>query len=216
MGSDIRRISRLLLGLMLYAFGIALTINAGLGLAPWDVFHQGVSLQLGITFGRASIIVSLAVVAAVLLIKESIGIGTLFNVVFIGLFVDVLLAWGRIPKANDFFSGVLLIITGLFTIAFAMYYYISAGYGAGPRDSLMVILTKWTRRPVGFCRAIVEGAALICGWILGGQVGIGTVITVFCTGFAIQVVFSLVHFDVRAVRHESFSQTCRRLGLMRR
>ena len=210
------RILRLVWGLFVYAVGIVMTVHANLGVAPWDVFHQGVSRQMGITFGMASIVVSVAVVGISVLMKEHVGFGTLCNMVLIGAFVDMLMLGKMIPEAHTFVSGLAMMIAGLFVIALASYFYMGAGYGAGPRDSLMVVLTRRTGRPIGLCRAAVEGLALICGWLLGGHAGIGTVISAFGVGFTVQIVFSLLHFDVRTIRQETFSETYARFKAFRR
>lgn len=198
----ILRIARLLFGTFLYALGIVMTIRANIGLSPWDVFHQGVSLRLGITFGMSSILVSGILIAVSVFMKEHVGIGTLLNMALVGLFIDLIMMTGRIPEMRNFVFGLLMMAGGLFVIAFASYFYIGAGYGAGPRDSIMVILVRRTGRRVGVCRAAVEGAALLLGWLLGGHAGIGTVIAAFGAGLAIQSVFSLLRFNVQTVRQE--------------
>jgi len=208
---EVLRIARLLLGTFLYAVGIVMTIRANLGLSPWDVFHQGVSMRLGITFGMASIIVSVILVALSVFMKEHVGMGTLLNMVLVGLFIDIIMATGGIPEMNNFVFGLLMLAAGLFVIAFASFFYIGAGYGAGPRDSIMVILVRRTGRRVGLCRAVVEGAALLLGWLMGGRAGIGTVIAAFGAGFAIQSVFSLLRFNVQTVRQELLFTTLSRI-----
>lgn len=205
------RLLRLVWGLFVYAVGIVLTVHANLGVAPWDVFHQGVSRQLGITFGVASIVVSLAIIITAALLKERVGFGTFCNMLLIGVFVDVLMLNQWIPIAQSFATGLAMMLAGLFVIALASYFYMGAGYGAGPRDSLMVVLARRTGQPIGLCRAIIEGLALLCGWILGGHVGIGTVISALGIGFAVQIIFSLLRFDPRSIHHESFSETRARL-----
>jgi len=205
------RLLRLLWGTFLYAVGIVMTIQANLGLSPWDVFHQGLSLRLGISFGTASILVSFVLVAASALMKEHVGVGTLLNMVLVGVFIDLVMAAGRIPEMRTFPSGLAMMAAGLFVIAFASYFYIGAGYGAGPRDSLMVVLARRTGRAVGLCRAVVEGTALLLGWLLGGRAGVGTVVAAFGAGVAIQAVFALVRFDERKVRQELLSETWARL-----
>ena len=201
------RIARLFFGLFLYAVGIVLTIRANMGFSPWDVFHQGVSQHLHITMGMANIGVAVIIVAATALMKEHVGFGTLCNMVAIGAFIDVLLEGGHIPVMQSFIPGVVMMVGGLFVIALASVFYIGAGYGAGPRDSLMVVLTRHTGKPVGFCRWCVEGTVLAIGWLLGGYAGIGTVIAAFGIGFAVQIVFGLLHFDVKKVHQESFYET---------
>jgi uncharacterized membrane protein YczE len=208
------RIVRLLLGTFLYALGIVMTIKANLGLSPWDVFHQGLAARLGISFGVASIVVSGVLIAATAFMKEHVGIGTLLNMVLVGVFIDILMATRRVPRIpemHSFPTGVLMMVAGLFVIAFASYFYIGAGYGAGPRDSLMVVLARRTGRAVGLCRAVVEGTALLFGWLLGGRAGVGTVIAAFGAGIAIQSVFSLLRFDVRKVRQELLLTTYARI-----
>lgn len=210
------RILRLLWGLFLYAVGIVMTVHANLGVAPWDVFHQGLSRQLGVTFGVASIIASVAIVGLAAGMKEHVGFGTLCNMVLIGAFVDVLMLGHVIPEAHTFTSGIVMMIAGLFIVALASFFYMGARYGSGPRDSLMVVLARRTGRPIGLCRAAIEALALICGWLLGGHVGIGTIISALGIGFAVQVVFSLLRFDAEAVEQESFAETCARFRTLRR
>jgi uncharacterized membrane protein YczE len=110
-----------------------------------------------------------------------------------------------------FVPGLAMMIAGLFVIALASFFYMGAGYGAGPRDSLMVVLARRTGRPIGFCRVCVEGTALLCGCLLGGRAGIGTVISAFGLGIAVQIVFTLLCFDVQTLHQESFLESCARL-----
>ena len=130
--------------------------------------------------------------------------------IFIGVFVDVLMLRVRVPVMQGFMAGLVMLLAGLFVIAIASVFYIGAGYGAGPRDSLMVVLAKRTGRPVGLCRVFIEGVALLLGWLLGGHVGIGTVVSALGVGFAVQIVFALLRFDVRKIYQESFYETCMR------
>ena len=204
------RIIKLFWGLFLYALGIVFTIHANLGVSPWDVFHQGVSRQLGVTMGVASIVTAVAIVSFSALMKEHVGFGTLCNMIFIGVFVDLLMLRVQIPVMQEFMTGLVMLLAGLFVIAIASVFYIGAGYGAGPRDSLMVVLAKRTGRPVGLCRVFIEGVALLLGWLLGGHVGIGTVVSALGVGFAVQIVFALLRFDVRKIYQESFYETCMR------
>ena len=204
------KIARLFGGLFLYAFGNVLTMHANMGFSPWNVFHQGLALHLGITIGNASILVAFIIVTAIVLLKEKFGLATLCNMCSIGLFMDLLMKENLIPIMQGFFPGLAMMLSGLTLIALASFFYIGAGYGAGPRDSLMVALVKRTGKEVGFCRGTVEGSALFFGWLLGGYVGIGTLIPAFGVSFAVQVVFTLLHFDVKKIHQESFRETCLR------
>lgn len=204
---DLKRIVRLFFGLFLYAVGIVMTIHANLGAAPWDVFHLGVAKHLGISLGVTSIAVSVTLVLISAFMKEHVGFGTLCNMIFIGVFIDVIRVFDLIPELDSLPWGVLMLVAGLFVIALASVFYMGAGYGSGPRDSVMVVLAKRTGKTAGFCRTCTEGVVLIAGWLLGGKVGIGTVISVFGIGFAVQIVFKLCHFDVENIRQESFRET---------
>ncbi len=200
------RIGRLLLGLMLYAVGIVLTIQANLGLSPWDALHSGLSQTFGISFGQISILVGIAVVAVTYQFHEAIGVGTILNTVLIGLFIDYIFHIDLIKTPSNFFLGVLMIFAGMFMIAFASYFYIGSRYGAGPRDGLMVALTRVTGKPVGLIRGSIELTVLFLGYLLGAKIGIGTVLLAFCMGPIIQMTFRYFSFEVGAVSHDSILQ----------
>lgn len=206
------RLIRMVAGLFFFAVGIVMTINANIGLAPWDVFHQGLSNVLGITMGQASIMVGAAVVAVDYLLGEKIGIGTLGNMVLIGLFIDFLMLNNLIPQMQMFWTGVIQMVIGLFVIGVASFLYIGAGMGCGPRDGLMVALLKKTGRSVSLVRGVLEGGALVLGWLLGGTAGVGTVITAFLTGPMVQLAFKVLRFDVKAVRHTYLNEDVKALG----
>lgn len=206
-----RRLGKLLLGLFLFALGIVVTMKANLGFGPWEVFHQGVSLRVGLSIGNVSILTGLLICVLVVLAGEKLGLGTILNMVLIGVFMDRILALGVIPRMESFLPGLLVMFTGLFTISLASYFYIGSGFGAGPRDSLMVALERKTGMAVGLCRGIVEGSAVMAGWLLGGPVGLGTVLAAFGIGFCIQVVFRLLKFDAKAVRHETLDATWKKV-----
>lgn len=211
---ELFRVARLFFGLFLYAAGIVLTVHADLGVSPWDVFHLGIAKHLELTLGVASIVTAVTIVIVSALMKEHVGFGTLCNMFAIGAFVDVIILSGWIPVAHSFVGGTLMMVSGLFVIALASVFYMGAGYGAGPRDSLMVALAKRTGRSPGFCRCVVEGTVLFIGWLLGGRVGIGTLISAVGIGFAVQIVFGLLHFNVKEVHQESFSETYKRLSAL--
>jgi len=165
----------------------------------------------GITIGTASILVGAAIVVIDLLLGEKIGLGTILNMLFIGAFLDLILMLGVIPLAPGLVTGVAMLTAGLFIIALGSYFYIDSGFGAGPRDSLMVAVTRKTKLPVGVCRAAIELTAVAVGWLMGGMAGVGTIISAFGIGFCIQLTFKVLKFDVTAVRHETLMQTYRSL-----
>jgi len=205
------RFLSMLFGLILYAVGIVVTINAHIGYAPWDVFHVGLSNTIGISIGLVSICVGMLIAGIVMLLGEKLGIGTFSNMVIIGPVIDLLFHLKIIPVAPNMYFGIPMLVAGLFIISFGSYFYIRAGFGVGPRDNLMIVISRKTKIPVGVCRSIVELLVTLGGWLLGGMVGIGTVISVLAIGFCIQITFRLFKFDVKKVQHETMFTTLKRL-----
>jgi len=197
----------MIIGLFFYALGIVMTIKANIGYAPWDVFHVGLTHKTGLSLGIVSIIVGIVLIILVTLLKEKFGLGTISNVVLIGIFVDILFYIDNFPVVENYIIGVILLISGLFIIALGSYFYIKSGFGVGPRDNLMVVLARGTKLPVGLCRSLIELLVTVIGWFLGGMVGLGTVISVIAIGFCVQIVFKLFRFDVTAVKHETLRET---------
>lgn len=205
----LQRLPRLFLGLFLYAIGIYVSIRANIGYAPWDAFHTGLSKVTGMTLGTSSIVTGVVIGFLVVLLGEKIGLGTLSNMVVVGVFLDLLIVWNPIPVNQNFWLGIPMMIIGIYIIAFASYYYIGTGFGAGPRDSLMVALTRKTKLPVGVCRGTIEVIILLSGWYLGGSVGLGTVIAAFGSGFCVQTTFKIMKFNITSVKHETLADTWR-------
>ena len=197
----------MILGIILYSIGIVITIRANIGYAPWDVFHIGIGNTLGLTIGTVSIIMGIIILGIVVLCGEKFGLGTVTNILLIGAFLDIFLKINIIPKMDNFIWGVVMLIAGLFVIALGSYFYMGSGFGSGPRDNLMVVLARKTKIPAGVCRSAIELLATLIGWLLGGMVGAGTVISIIGIGFCIQIIFKLFKFDVTAVRHESLKDT---------
>ncbi len=207
------RFSKLIFGLFLYALGIVLTIKANIGYGPWEVFHVGLGKTVGITIGNASIIVGLVIIVITLLMGEKIGIGTILNMILIGLFLDLLLMSNIVPIIDNMYLGILVLIIGLYIISLGSYYYIGSGFGAGPRDGLMIGLKRKIKLPIGAIRSIIELTATILGWLLGGMVGIGTLISVFAIGFCIQSTFSVLKFDPTKIVQSTINESYRELKM---
>ena len=139
--------------------------------------------------------------------RERIGLGTIANMILVGAFIDLLLFWGIVPVADGFLPGLVMMVIGLYIISLASYFYIGSGFGAGPRDSLMVALARRTKLPVGVCRSTIEIAFALIGWFLGGPIGAGTIISGLLVGFCIQTTFKLLKFDPKSVKHEPLRKT---------
>lgn len=212
--SYFQRSGRLLLGLFLYALGSFLTIQANVGLAPWEAFSMGCAQAGGISYGNAVVISGFVIVLAAFFLNEKIGFGTLLNAVLIGKFVDLIQATELIPAMTNVGTGIALLVVGQFVICLGSYFYIGAGLGCGPRDSLMVAISRrFPRTPIGVIRGMIEGSVLATGWLLGAQVGVGTVIAVLSIGCSLQLTFRIMKFDVRQVKHDSIGATARALRL---
>ena len=201
------RLFNVIIGMMLTSFGIITTIKANIGYAPWEVFHVGLSKTIGLSYGITTIIVALVIVIIVTIMGEKLGLGSILGMTLPGIFADIILITDIIPIAKNLIVGIIMLIVGLFVLSIGTYFYIRAAFGAGPRDNLMVVLARRTKFPVGVCRGSVEFIVTAAGWLLGGMVGIGTIISVIAIGFCIQITFGLFKFDVKAVKHESFGDT---------
>lgn len=198
----------LIFGFIVLSFASVFIYQANIGLGPWDALHDGVAKVTGITYGQASIVVGLIILVYDFLSKERLGFGTLLNIVVIGGLIDLILMLNIVPRmSGELLPGVLYAFVGMTLLALGIWIYVGAAFGAGPRDSLMVILTRKTKLSVGICRAMTEGTALVLGWLLGGQIGVGTVIMTLLGGPIMQMVFKTVKFDIKAVRHQTFSET---------
>jgi uncharacterized membrane protein YczE len=169
-----RRLIQLYAGLILYGTSMALQLRAGLGLDPWDVFHQGVANHTGLSFGTVTIITGASVLLAWIPLRQLPGLGTVSNVFVIGLSVDAALS--LIPAAGPLPLQIAFLLGGVGLNGVAGAAYIGAGFGPGPRDGLMTGLVRRTGGSVRVIRTSIEVTVLAVGWLLGGTVGIGTVL----------------------------------------
>jgi len=174
------RLPRLLFGLLLFGIGVALMVTANLGLSPWEVLHQGISRKTGIPIGTVGIFTGIVVLLLWIPLKERIGIGTMFNVVMIGVVIDLTL-WVLPETVEMMWLRWVLMLGGTVIIAFGTGLYIGVGLGPGPRDGLMMGLARKGVN-VGVARIGIEVSVLIIGWLMGGTVGIGTVVFAFGVG----------------------------------
>ncbi|QEN06739.1 hypothetical protein EXM22_01555 [Oceanispirochaeta crateris] len=209
----VQRFCKLIFGLFLYALGIVLTIKANIGYGPWEVFHVGLGNTVGISIGNASILVGLALVVITLLMGEKVGFGTILNMILIGVFLDLILMSNLIGIVDHFYWGILVLVLGLYTISLGSFFYIDSGFGAGPRDGLMVALKRKFTLPIGVIRSIIELTATTIGWFLGGMVGVGTLISVVMIGFCVQSTFGILKFDPTKVTHSTLNESYQELKL---
>lgn len=184
------RLPQLAVGLFLYGIGLALMVRAGIGVAPWDVLSQGISLQTGMPFGLVTNLVGAVVLLLWIPIRQKPGLGTVLNVLMIGTSAEVGL-W-VIPAAEELVPRVLLFAAGLVLTAVATGLYIGARFGPGPRDGLMTgIHHRWGVR-IWIVRTAIEVTVLAVGWLLGGDVGVGTLAFALLIGPLVQVTLPLL------------------------
>lgn len=175
---------QLMVGLFGYGLSVALMIDSGLGLGPWDAFHVGLHNLTGMSVGVASIVAGLALLIGTWFIGMRPGPGTIANMIMIGVFIDLLLPW--IPAADNWLWGLGYHLSGVLICGLATGFYIGAGLGKGPRDGLMIGLHQRTGWPVRRVRTVIELVVLLLGVAMGGTIGIGTLIFAFGIGPAAQ------------------------------
>lgn len=203
MKSKIYKFFRLIAGFIFCASSTIFMLNSNLGLSPWDVFHQGLSRITGITIGQANIIIGVLFVIVGMCFGQKLGIGTILNMLLIGQFIDLIMYLNIIPVASNMITGIIMMIIGMLLMGYGCYLYISCGLGCGPRDGVMLVLNELLKKPIKYIRAGMEILVLILGIILGGTVGLGTIISAVFLGYGIQLVFRLRNFDASKVEHKS-------------
>ena len=181
-----------------------MTIRANLGLAPWDCLGMGISFQTPLNYGLSMTMTSVIILFVDILMKEKIGFGTIIDALLTGNAVQLFNDIDPFPETTNTFIGILIIVSGLALMAIGQYFYMSSAQCCGPRDSLLVGLGKRLRRlPIGAVQIILWGTVLLIGWLLGGPVGIGTIVSTFGSGIVMQIVFAFIRFDPRATEHRS-------------
>ena len=188
------RAAWLVAGLLLFAVSIVCLYEARLGLSPWDALNQGISKHSPLSFGTANIAVGCGVLMLAVVLGSRIGAGTVANAVLVGTFVDLLLRSHDVNELGQasVATRIALLAIGVPLMGVATALYVGAGFGAGPRDSLMLALVRLTGRRVGLVRGVLEASATLAGFLLGGTVGIGTLVFVVAIGPAVEASFALL------------------------
>jgi uncharacterized membrane protein YczE len=191
----VRRLPPTLAGLVLIGFGIGFSLRAELGLAPWDVFHQGVADATGLSFGLVVVLVGLVVLLTWIPLHQRLGIGTVVNTLSVGFIADFAL-W-VLPEVEVLWVRVALLVASLLAFGGGGGLYIGAGLGPGPRDGLMTALAARGHR-LWVVRTAIECSVLVVGWALGGDVGVGTVVIAFAIGPLTHTALRRFHLPVHA------------------
>lgn len=193
---------QIVFGLLVFAFGVHLTIFANIGLAPWDCLGMGISYHTPLNYGLSMTVMAVAILLIDLTMHERIGFGTIIDAFLTGNFVQLYNDLNPFPENRSLWAGIILMLTGFVFMALGMFIYMKTAQCCGPRDSLLVGLGKrMPRLPIGAVEILLWSVVLLTGWLLGGPVGIGTLISTLGAGAVMQMVYSVLHFEPRQIRH---------------
>lgn len=203
---------QIVLGLLVFSFGVHLTIFANIGLAPWDCLGMGIAAHTPLNYGLAMTCTSVAILVIDLLLKERIGYGTIIDALLTGNFVQFFNDHSPLTPCSSMWAGIVMMLVGFVFMAVGMWIYMRGEQCCGPRDALLVGLGKRLPNvPIGVVQIILWSAVTVVGWALGGPVGVGTLLSAFGAGAVTQVVYQLLHFEPRDVVHKSVIEVNRYL-----
>jgi uncharacterized membrane protein YczE len=201
-GKVVRQWLQIAAGLLVFALGVHLTIFANIGLAPWDCLGMGIAKHTPLNYGVAMTLMAVIILGIDLLLKERIGFGTVIDALLTGNFVQLYNDLNPLPLNTNLWLGILIMLAGFAFMALGMMIYMKGEQCCGPRDSLLVGLGKRLPRwPIGLVALLLWAVVLLAGWLLGGPVGIGTLISTFGAGLVMQLVYSTLHFEPPSIRH---------------
>lgn len=194
---------KIVAGLLVFAFGVHLTIYANIGLAPWDCLGMGIARHTPLNYGLSMTSIALVVLLIDFFLKERIGYGTIIDALLTGNFVQIFNTINPFPENHNMWLGIAVMLVGFVFMALGMWIYMSAEQCCGPRDALLVGLGKrMPKIPIGIVEIILWSGVLLIGFLLGGPVGIGTLLSTFGAGLVMQFVYNLIRFEPRKLVHK--------------
>ena len=203
---------RIVLGLLVFALGVHLTIFANIGLAPWDCLGMGIAKHTPLNYGLSMTVMAIVILGIDLLLRERIGFGTVLDALLTGNFVQMYNDLNPLPENTSLVLGIGIMLLGFVFMAIGMMIYMRGQQGCGPRDALLVGLGKrMPRVPIGIVEILLWAIVLLGGWLLGGPVGIGTLISTFGAGLVMQLIYSLLGFEPRDIEHRDILETAKLL-----
>ena len=204
---------RIVLGLLVFAFGVHLTIFANIGLAPWDCLGMGLSYHTPLNYGLSMTVMAVLILLIDLALHEQIGYGTIIDAILTGNLVQMYNDLNPFAENHSLLAGIVIMLTGFVFMALGMLIYMKAAQCCGPRDSLLVGLGKrMPKVPIGIVEILLWAVVLLFGWLLGGPVGIGTIISTLGAGAVMQLVYNTVHFEPRDISHRDVIEVTRILA----
>jgi uncharacterized membrane protein YczE len=195
--------AQIIIGLAVFALGVHLTIYANIGLAPWDCLGMGIAKHTPLNYGLSMTIMAVIILLIDVLLKEKIGFGTIIDALLTGNFVQIYNNVNPFPENNNLWLGIGIMLVGFVFMALGMFIYMKAEQCCGPRDSLLVGLGKRLPKvPIGIVEVLLWAVVLLAGYLLGGPVGIGTLISTFGAGLVMQLVYTIIRFEPRKLQHK--------------
>ena len=199
---------RTLFGLLIYSFGVYLTIAANIGLAPWDCFCMGISQHTPLNYGSSMVLVSVTAILIQLLFQERIGFATILDALITGRLTQFFIDISPYPENHSLWLGIVLLFLGFLIIDLGIYVYMKAELGSGPKDGLMIVIgKKLPKIPIGIIGILLWASVMLIGWLLGGSVGVGTVISTFGAGMVMHLFYAGIGFEPRKLKHRSIQET---------
>jgi uncharacterized membrane protein YczE len=199
-------------GLLVFSFGVHLTIFANIGLAPWDCLGMGIAAHSPLNYGLAMTCTSVAILFIDLALRERIGYGTIIDALLTGNFVQAFNDLSPLTPCANVWTGVPMMLVGFVFMAVGMWIYMRGEQCCGPRDALLVGLGKRLPQvPIGVVQIILWSTVTVVGWALGGPVGLGTLLSAFGAGTVMQAVYQLLRFEPRDIQHQDIFEVNRQL-----
>ena len=193
---------KIVAGLIVFSLGVHLTIYANIGLAPWDCLGMGIARHTPFNYGISMTIMAVTILVIDILLRERIGFGTIIDALLTGNFVQAFNYLNPFPENHNLWLGIVIMLVGFVFMALGMWIYMSAEQCCGPRDALLVGLGKrMPKIPIGIVEVLLWAVVLLIGYLLGGPVGIGTLISTFGAGLIMQLVYTLIKFEPRKLKH---------------
>ncbi len=193
---------KIVAGLIVFSLGVHLTIYANIGLAPWDCLGMGIARHTPFNYGISMTIMAVTILVIDILLRERIGFGTIIDALLTGNFVQAFNYLNPFPENHNLWLGIAIMLVGFVFMALGMWIYMSAEQCCGPRDALLVGLGKrMPKIPIGIVEVLLWAVVLLIGYLLGGPVGIGTLISTFGAGLIMQLVYTLIKFEPRKLKH---------------
>ena len=203
---------RIIFGLVIYSFGVYLTIYANIGLAPWDCLGMGIAKHTPLNYGSSMVLIGVCAIVIQLILRERIGFATLFDALITGRLTQFFIDISPYPENHSLWLGIVFMLFGFLFIALGMYVYMSAECGCGPKDGLLIAIGKrMPKIPIGVVEILLWAVITFGGWFLGGTIGIGTIISVFVGGVVMHLFFDVIGFEPRKMKHKSLRETIKML-----